>query len=161
MFPESNPYFSVPHAFDVYLSLWPKDAPLPTESQLLAMQSTGLKLMSEVKALEAGCLLQLRQLGDEGRAIVDYLKLQSRKIDLVLQHVLEQESREGQHCPGVQFGGSGVRVQLPQALDAGTFCKLTLFIRDEILSLQCIASVRECRADPGHEASFWPISTIG
>ncbi|MFQ6371421.1 hypothetical protein [Shewanella sp. YIC-542] len=154
MFPESSAYFSVPHPFDAYVSLWPKDQPLPDETLLQSMKSKGMQLMSEVKALEGNCLIHLRQMGDDGRAIVEYLKLQSRKIDLVLQHLLEQEARDGEHCIGLQFGGSGVRLKSAQSLARGQQVKLLLFVREEILSVLCLAQVSDCREDPDEPGCF-------
>lgn len=60
---------------------------------LRSMQSLGIQLLSEVKTLEANCLLQLRHLDNDAKAVVDFLKLQSRKVDLVLQHVLEKKPK--------------------------------------------------------------------
>ncbi|QUN07052.1 hypothetical protein KDN34_06350 [Shewanella yunxiaonensis] len=154
MFPESSAYFSVPHPFDAYISLWPAELPLPDEAQLQAMKSKGMQLMGEVKALEGDCLIHLRQMGDDGRAIVEYLKLQSRKIDLVLQHLLEQEARDGEHCIGLQFGGSGVRLQSQITLPRGSLVKLLLFVREEILSVLCMAKVTDSREDPDSPGSY-------
>lgn len=116
MFTESNAYFTVPHQFNVYLETWPESNAIPTEEDLRSMQSVGLKLLSEVKELEANCLLQLRQLDNEAKAVVDFLKLQSRKVDLVLQHVLEKEVQSGERYQGTQFGGSGISIVSPAPL---------------------------------------------
>ncbi|QSX32406.1 hypothetical protein JYB87_11575 [Shewanella avicenniae] len=150
---DSNAYFSVLHPFDAYLSRWPTENPLPTEEQLHGMKSTGMQLISEVKALEGSYMLQLRHLGDDARAIADYMKLQSRKIDLVLQHLLEQEAKDGLRCTGLQFGGSNFRVASPEPFQLGEQVKVTLFIREEVLSVLCFATVVDCHPDaqqPNH-----------
>lgn len=105
------------------------------------MQSLGIQLLSEVKTLEANCLLQLRHLDNDAKAVVDFLKLQSRKVDLVLQHVLEKETQEGEKCIGSQFGGSGLRLFTPSALTIGTHYKITLFIHDELVAILCFGKV--------------------
>ncbi|MCE9678389.1 hypothetical protein LZP69_04145 [Shewanella sp. AS1] len=136
---ESNSYFSVKHSFSAYLVPWQEGQALPSDNELKALLPTGLKLISEVKAMEASCLLQLRNLDDEGRTVVDYLKLQSKKIDLVLQYVLEQQSHEGEKCEGESFGGSGVRLICPSPLQVGRHYRLTLHIKEALISLLCIA----------------------
>lgn len=141
MFTDTNPYFSVPHPFTAYLSLWPSSEPLPSEMALRSMQSLGIQLLSEVKTLEANCLLQLRHLDNDAKVVVDFLKLQSRKVDLVLQHVLEKETQEGEKCIGNQFGGSGLRLLTPTALDIGSHYKITLFIHDELVAILCFGKV--------------------
>ncbi|MCE9687803.1 hypothetical protein LZP73_16605 [Shewanella sp. AS16] len=141
MFTDANPYFSVPHNFAVYLSPWPEDKPLPSESSLRAMQSQGMQLLTEAKALEAHCLLQLRQLDNEAKAVVDFLKIQSRKVDLVLQYVLEREHQQGDKYIGMQFGGSGLVIATPAPLPIGSQHQLMLYIHDELVAILCIASV--------------------
>ncbi|MGL5728770.1 MAG: hypothetical protein ACRCYD_13095 [Plesiomonas sp.] len=141
MFTDSNPYFSVSHAFTAYLSPWPQNHPLPTDIALRSMQSVGIQLLSDVKELEASCLLQLRHLDHDAKAIVDFLKLQSRKVDLVLQHVLEQETQEGDKFSGCQFGGSGIRLLSPSPLPLGSPFKTTLFIHDELIAILCFVKV--------------------
>ena len=144
MFTDTNPYFSVPHPFTAYLSLWDENQPLPSEMALRSMQSLGIQLLSEVKALEASCLLQLRHLDNEAKVVVDFLKLQSRKVDLVLQHVLEKEVQEGEKFSGCQFGGSGIRLMSKEALPLGRQYKVTLFIHEELVAILCFAKVTAC-----------------
>ncbi|MFB2733307.1 hypothetical protein [Shewanella mangrovisoli] len=144
MFTDTNPYFSVPHPFTAYLSLWDENQPLPSEMALRSMQSLGIQLLSEVKALEASCLLQLRHLDNEAKVVVDFLKLQSRKVDLVLQHVLEKEVQEGEKFSGCQFGGSGIRLNSREALPLGRQYKVTLFIHEELVAILCFAKVTAC-----------------
>ncbi|VEF25895.1 Uncharacterised protein [Shewanella baltica] len=148
MFTDTNPYFSVPHPFTAYLSLWPSSEPLPSEMALRSMQSLGIQLLSEVKTLEANCLLQLRHLDNDAKVVVDFLKLQSRKVDLVLQHVLEKETQEGEKCIGNQFGGSGLRLLTPTALEIGSHYKITLFIHDELVAILCFGKVIDSQLKP-------------
>ncbi|WP_028772451.1 hypothetical protein [Shewanella waksmanii] len=137
---DTNAYFNVDHTFNAYLEPWPTDHPLATESELMAMLPVGLQLISQVKALEASCLVQLRHLDDEAKSVVDYLKLQSKKIDLVLQHVIEQQQQQGECYKGVSFGGSGLRLVSPTVIDKQHY-KVTLHIREELVSILCIAHV--------------------
>ncbi|MDD8057851.1 MULTISPECIES: hypothetical protein [Shewanella] len=144
MIPDSNSYFSVPHNFNAYLSPWDATLGLPTEDELKDMQSVGLKLLTEVKSLEANCLLQLRNLDNDAKAVVDFLKLQSRKVDLVLQHVLEKEVQEGQKVKGNQFGGSGISITSSFALNVGEYHKTHIYLHTEVVALMCICQVTQC-----------------
>ncbi len=154
MFTDSTPYFSVMHDFTVYLTLWPDDSPLPSESELKFMLPTSLLLISDVKTLEADCLMQLRHFDDEAKSIVDYLKLQSRKIDLVLQHVIEQEQHEGEQHHGLSFGGSGIKIIGNAELEVGNQYKITLHIKEELIALLCFVKVTSNQvADASDDAS--------
>ena len=117
------------------------------------MQSVGLRLLSEVKTLEASCLLQLRHLDNDAKAVVDFLKLQSRKIDLVLQHVLEKEIQEGDKFLGSQFGGSGISVTASKPLTVGEKFKTYLYLHAELVAVLCICRVSDCRQIENNEAS--------
>ncbi|MCL1124330.1 hypothetical protein [Shewanella surugensis] len=141
MFIDSTPYFSVTHSFQVFVEAWPQETPLPTETQLNALLPVGMQLMSDVKALEADCLLQLRHLDDDAKTIVEYLKLQSRKIDLVLQHVLAQTPHPGEAVKGVRFGGSGIHILTPTPLTPDQPFKLTLYMKEEFIAMICFAKV--------------------
>jgi len=138
---DSSPYFSVKHDFKAYLTPWPDNMPIPSESELNLMLPLSLQLISDVKALEANCLLQLRHLDDAAKTVVEYLKLQSKKIDLVLLHVLERETHEGELHIGLFFGGSGIRISGSSPFDAGDKFKITLNIKEEFVSLLCFGYV--------------------
>ncbi|WP_192022896.1 hypothetical protein [Shewanella sp. WPAGA9] len=155
MFTESNAYFTVPHQFNVYLETWPESNAIPTEEDLRSMQSVGLKLLSEVKELEANCLLQLRQLDNEAKAVVDFLKLQSRKVDLVLQHVLEKEVQSGELYQGTQFGGSGISIVSPDPLTIGEYFKSSIYISSELVAILCLCQVSQCQStENGYLVTF-------
>ncbi|AQS36816.1 hypothetical protein Sps_01651 [Shewanella psychrophila] len=141
MFTDSTPYFSVKHDFTAYLSPWPKEQALPTEYELRAMLPMGLLLINDVKSLESDCLLQLRHLDDDAKTVVDYLKLQSRKIDLILQYVLEREQHDGEQYQGAFFGGSGIRIISETPLNENEQYKITLHIREELVALLCFVKV--------------------
>lgn len=145
MFTESNAYFTVPHQFNVYLESWPESKGIPTEADLRSMQSVGLKLLSEVKELEASCLLQLRGLDNDAKAVVDFLKLQSRKVDLVLHHVLEKEVQTGDKFQGSHFGGSGISLTSDTALNVGDYFKTSIYISSELVAILCLCQVTQCQ----------------
>jgi hypothetical protein len=146
LFPELNSYFSVPHSFAAYLQPWAQGRALPTEDELKDMQSPGLQLLTEVKALESDCLLQLRHLDNDAKAVVDFLKLQSRKVDLVLQHVLEKQVHEGDYFQGEQFGGSGISIISPAPLAIGHVFQTHVYIRSELVAVFCFCTVVSAKA---------------
>lgn len=141
---KDNTYFSVHHPFVVYLEPWDNTQAFPNADELREFQSTGLRLVNDVKLLEADCLFHLRQMEIDAKPVVDYLKLQSRKIDLVLQFMLEQASYDGQAYTGIKFGGSGFHIQSSTPVDCQCHYKATLFIHDELISLICIVKPLSC-----------------
>jgi len=146
MLSHSNAYFSVNHAFDAYLQPWDPQQPLPSLDQLALMLPPSLQLISDIKSLEADCLLQLRHLDNDAKTVVEFLKLQSRKIDMVLQHVMSKEEYEGQHYQGSHFGGSSIRLISRHPLTIGSEFKVSLHIKDACLAMICFANVQQCEA---------------
>lgn len=144
MLTDSTAYFSINHPFDVYLNPWDSAKPLPSAEQLSHMLPTSLQLISDVKALESDCLLQLRHLDDDAKTVVEFLKLQSRKIDMVLQHIMAKEEYEGTHYRGNQFGGSGITLISPAPLKLEQVFQVTLHIKEELVALLCFAKVSAC-----------------
>ena len=158
MIPDSNSYFSVPHHFNVYLTSWDANQALPTDDELRDMQSVGLKLLTEVKSLEANCLLQLRNLDNDAKAVVDFLKLQSRKVDLVLQHVLEKEVQDGELFKGDQFGGSGISIISSRPLVVNEHVKTHIYLHTELVALLCLCQIQSCTpisTDDAIETAYW------
>ena len=141
MIDDSTEYFSVPHKFKAYLKPLAQGTELPSLSKLQNMQSIGLQLLSEVKAVESSSLSQLRALESDTKAVVDYLKLQSKKIDLILQYVLESEHQDGIEVQGTKFGGGNIEVITDFEPEIGQHFEVTLFIRDELVALLAIGTV--------------------
>ncbi|MBV7315520.1 hypothetical protein [Shewanella sp. NIFS-20-20] len=143
---EDNQFFSVACRFNAYLQPWTQ--PLPDDDALKSLQPSGVQLISQAKAIEASCMLQLRQLEHESKAIIDYLKIQSRKVDLVLQYILEQEIDDSDCFQGSHFGGSGFTVINLSPLQPDSLYRTTLSIREELIAILCIAKVTHCQAIP-------------
>ncbi|MCL1095003.1 hypothetical protein [Shewanella kaireitica] len=144
MLNDSSAYFSINHPFDAYLQAWDNNLPLPTLAQLSLMLPPSLQLISDIKSLESDCLLQLRHLDDEAKTVVEFLKLQSRKIDMVLQHVIGKEEYDGDRYAGSHFGGSSITVTSSEELPLGSDFKVSLHIKEELVALICFAKVQSC-----------------
>lgn len=145
MLNDSSAYFSINHPFDAYLQAWDNNLPLPTVAQLSLMLPPSLQLISDIKSLESDCLLQLRHLDDDAKTVVEFLKLQSRKIDMVLQHVIGKEEYDGDRYAGSHFGGSSITVTSSEELPLGSDFKVSLQIKEELVALICFAKVQSCR----------------
>ena len=89
-----NQYFQIEHVIAVHLE-HVDDKHLPTDnSDIDKLIPPLFKLANEVNVLEQTALRPLRQLGDVAEDLAQYLKLQSRKIDLILSHILANENQQ-------------------------------------------------------------------
>ncbi|MGL4473883.1 MAG: hypothetical protein ACRCT7_05410 [Shewanella sp.] len=139
---EEHLFFSVASRFNVYLLPWTET--LPDDGALKQMQSPSVQLISQAKALEASCMAQLRQMELESKAIIDYLKVQARKVDLVLQYVLEQQIKDGDCFQGSHFGGSGLTIMSLYPMNVGEFFRTTFSVQEELIAILCITHVESC-----------------
>ncbi|GAA4890447.1 hypothetical protein [Ferrimonas pelagia] len=137
-------FFSVASPFQVLLD--------PIESELLWLDDDALpqqmppafRLMAQVSELEQHCLPLLKGLEQHAGALADYLRLQSQKIDLVLQQQLAQDPNARWQAQGVRFGGSGVTVRLSEPLLAGQAVALRLFLPQDQVAAYAHGEVISC-----------------
>ncbi len=136
-----NEYFQINEAIQVSLepvneSSLPKD-----EEELTHIVPPLFKLANEVSVLEQTALRPLRQLGDVAEDLAQYLKLQSRKIDLILSHILAKEEVAHTTAMTESFGGSGFVLLSDDPFNVGQFLQCKLFLQSEAAAVFCFAEV--------------------
>ncbi|WP_018692691.1 PilZ domain-containing protein [Algicola sagamiensis] len=89
------------------------------------------QIASEVSAIDAKMLRPLMNLGDVADDLVEFLRAQSRKIDLLMSHILVHQDHEGDRCDTQSFGGGGLTFFHEKKLEVGTMIRLKLFLKDE------------------------------
>jgi len=136
-----NQYFQIEHVIAVHLE-HVDDAHLPTDnSDIDKLIPPLFKLTNEVNVLEQTALRPLRQLGDVAEDLAQYLKLQSRKIDLILSHILANENQQDDNLETHSFGGSGFTLCTNTPYKPNQFYRCKLFLEDEAAAVFCFAQV--------------------
>ncbi|MFC3031301.1 PilZ domain-containing protein [Pseudoalteromonas fenneropenaei] len=99
------------------------------------------RLANEVNELSVSVLRPLRNLGDVAEELATYLQAQSRKIDLIMSHILATETPEedAEYCDS--YGGGGLRVTLPTAYPIGQYFRTKLFLQHEASAIFCFTEV--------------------
>ncbi|MFY8275100.1 PilZ domain-containing protein [Pseudoalteromonas sp. SSDWG2] len=118
------------------------------------------KLANEVNTLEQSALRPLRLLGETANELAHYLQLQSRKIDLILSHILMQQNTEKPTEKAKSYGGSGFVVVRDTALDQGQFARCKLFLDHEAAAIYCygeVIEVSQCKDGFEHKLLFCTI----
>lgn len=149
-------YFQLTHAIPVNIQSGGDWQSLPSFEQFENDIPTPYKIASEMKGLEQTMLRPLRQLGDVIEPLADYLKAQSRKIDLMMNYILQAQDEQDVKLDTSSFGGGGFKLKTEQTFETDTWVKCKLFFNEDAAAVFCYAKVAEAETidDTTHEYTF-------
>lgn len=142
---EHQNFFSVACDFLLLADPIEPEFKLVDDDALIAMMPSAFQLMAQVNQVEQRVLPLMSNLKQETAELAEYLNLQNRKIDLVLQMQLANSLEAHYRCKGVSFGGSGVKVSHQQAIEVGTVLEIKLLVSEENIAVYAIAEVIDCQ----------------
>jgi len=99
------------------------------------------KLASHLNSIDAQALRPLRSIGENAHDLAEFLNLQSRKIDLVMNYVLTLGTDGQQRLVGTKFGGSHITFLTVEPIELGRLVQLKIFIEDNNCAIFCVAQV--------------------
>ncbi len=113
------------------------------------------KIAGEMSEVQTKALKPLRELGDKLQDLVDFLNFQSKKIDLMMSYILQQQDDEQYKAQIVKFGGGGVIIKTLEPVIVGSKCVLKIFLESESAAIFCYAEAIEYeQIDSFHHTSF-------
>ncbi|CAM4164738.1 PilZ domain-containing protein [Pseudoalteromonas byunsanensis] len=145
-------YFQVDDANQVNLKEVSHDEVPATVSELEEKIPALFKLANEMKELDHKMLSPLRSLGDIATDLATFLQAQSRKIDLIMSHILatEQPDEDNIYCDS--YGGGGIRFTSSTTYPLGTQLRTKLFLRQEAAAIYCYCEVIDVKS--GEDNTF-------
>lgn len=134
-------YFQVDEPNQV--NLFPvKTDDVPQSVEELELRIPALfKLANELNELDVNTLRPLRNLGDVATDLAEFLKAQSRKIDLIMSHILSTEQPEDDNMYCDSYGGGGIKVSLPSPYQIGQCIRTKIFLSHEASAIYCFSQV--------------------
>lgn len=108
------------------------------------------KLANEVSSLEQTALGPLRNLGDIAQELAAFLQAQSRKIDLIMSHILASEQPEDDTIYCDSYGGGGVKLTSKTLFSLGQTFRTKLFLQHEASAVYCyteVVAIKKCDDD--------------
>ena len=134
-------YFQVEDSNQVNLFIVQPDEVPQTQAELESNIPALFKLANEINELDNNALRPLRNLGDLVTELASFLQAQSRKIDLIMSHILatEQPDEDNVYCDS--YGGGGLKVTLGEKLPIGTHLRTKLFLNHEASAIYCYSQV--------------------
>ncbi|OUS72833.1 PilZ domain-containing protein [Pseudoalteromonas sp. A601] len=138
---EFEQYFQIAESNRVNLFAVDKHSVPQSPAQLEADIPPLFKLANEVSELEQSSLRPLRNLGDVAQELAVFLQAQSRKIDLIMSHILasEQPQDNAMYCDS--YGGGGVKFTTSEQYTIGQAFRTKLFLQHEASAVYCYTEV--------------------
>jgi hypothetical protein len=147
-------YFSVEHAISI--NARPLDISLPDEASLLSAIPAPFLMASEAGNLSNSALRSLNRLGELAEELAYYLQQQSRKIDLLLHYVLQQQDSSGHRYLTRSYGGSGCCFLADTAMQPLQVLELKIFLANNDGAVFCYGQVLSCESAAEH----WQIKVV-
>lgn len=138
---EFEQYFQIDESNRVNLYIVDDNAVPKNLTQLDADIPPLFKLANEVSSLEQSALGPLRNLGDIAQELAVFLQAQSRKIDLIMSHVLASEQSEDNAIYCDSYGGGGVKFTTEDVYSLGQKFRTKLFLHHEASAVYCYTEV--------------------
>lgn len=138
---EFEQYFQIDESNRVNLFAVDDDKVPTTLAQLEADIPPLFKLANEVSELEQSSLRPLRNLGDLAQELVVFLQAQSRKIDLIMSHILASEQPEDNSIYCDSYGGGGIKFTSEHLYTLGQKFRTKLFLQHEASAVYCYSEV--------------------
>lgn len=133
---------------------------LPDEESFERDTPILFRLASEIATLEQSALRPLRHLGDVANDLHDYLKIQSRKIDLMMSYILSQEDSDEVRYNTTKLGGGGFSFTSEREFSLGELTQVKLFLHDEAAALYCFGEVVKIESHQTTESDETPTYNV-
>lgn len=140
-----NEFFTIEHAIRVNFRTVAAGFTLPDVDDLGDHMPYAFRVASEATAIDAQALRPLRNMGEHAVELANFLNAQSRKIDLLMSLVLQQQDDPSLAYESVKFGGGGIIVKCDEAYEPEQIIELKLFLKEEASAIFCYGEVIECQ----------------
>ncbi|ESP93782.1 MULTISPECIES: PilZ domain-containing protein [Pseudoalteromonas] len=127
------------------INLFPVDENMvpKNQAQLEAAIPPLFRLANEINELDLNALRPLRNLGDVASDLAAYLQAQSRKIDLIMSHILANEQPEDESSYCDSYGGGGIKVTTTEKFQIGQNFRTKIFLQHEASAIFCYSQIIE------------------
>jgi hypothetical protein len=136
-------YFQLEHQIAVNVKDGGDWDSIPNMDDFDAMIPAAYKIASEMQGLEQSMLRPLRQLGEAIEPLAEYLKAQSRKIDLMMSYVLQSQDEDDLKFQANSYGGGGFVFQSEQSFKLNNWIQCKLFFNEDAAAVFCLGKVVE------------------
>ncbi|WP_024871135.1 PilZ domain-containing protein [Tolumonas lignilytica] len=137
----SEQYFSVQHCLSISVIPLEQDFKLPDLASFEAEIPEPFKISNTLVQLDLSNARALRQISDDIGYLVEVINQQSRKINLLMAHILQQDDNPLHRHQTHSFGGSQLTFHTSLPLEKGQLLRLKIFLREEACAVYCYGRV--------------------
>ncbi|GAC31331.1 hypothetical protein GPLA_0413 [Paraglaciecola polaris LMG 21857] len=141
-----NEFFTIEHAIRVNFKALGPDFVLPDVEDLGEHMPYAFRVATEATSIDAQALKALRNMGEHADELANFLNAQSRKIDLLMSLVLQQQDDPSVAFESYKFGGGGIVVKCDQPYAVEQTIELKLFLKEEAAAIFCYGEVISCES---------------
>lgn len=134
-------YFQIEHQTSV--NLVPFAGPLPDQDGFVRLIPDAFKMTSELSQLNSTSLRTFNAIRDLSADLANYVQQQARKLDALTHYVLRSQDDPKQRFHTFSYGGSGLQVWMPDAVELGQLYEVKLFLDNNDGALYCLGQVLE------------------
>jgi hypothetical protein len=138
-------FFTIKHSIIVNMQEVLPGFVLPSAEHLTEHMPYAFRIASDISSIDSKALRSLRGLGEHAYELADFLNQQSRKIDLLMSLVLQQQDEVENRYLSHEFGGGGVTLISAQEIALGKVAELKIFLNDEATAVFCFGEVIRCK----------------
>lgn len=138
-------FFTIKHNIIVNMQEVMPGFVLPGAEQLAEHMPYAFRIASDISSVDSKALRSIRGLGEHANELANFLNQQSRKIDLLMSLVLQQQDDEENRYLSHEFGGGGVTIISEQEIALGKVAELKLFLNEEASAVFCFGEVIACK----------------
>jgi hypothetical protein len=137
-----NEFFSINYEFSI--NVVPLENPHTVNYQsFIDNMPMPFKMASDMVSIDQAALRPLQTLSGVAGQLVDYLNHQSKKIDLLIGYILNQQDEEIHRMQGSSFGGGGITFLSEKKIDLATLVELRIFLPQDNCAVYCYGEVIE------------------
>lgn len=151
-----NEFFSIEHEFSINI-LPVQTHQVTSYEQFITDMPTPFKMASDMANIDQAALRPLQALSGVANQLVDFLKHQSKKIDLLIGYILSQQDDEKHRYQGLKFGGGGLLFTANKAFESAQLLEMKIFLHNENHAVYCygeVIDIEQVQNDYLHKVTF-------
>ncbi|MCM2679937.1 PilZ domain-containing protein [Echinimonas agarilytica] len=139
---DNNEYFSVNYQCSVNVQRLTESESVPDEVTFASEIPAPFLVSSEAAHIDSAALRSLRNIGEYSQDLAEYLKMQSRKIDVIMGYVLSLQDDASERFQTTSISGSAITYTSTKALNVGDHARLKIFLPEESVAIYAYAQVK-------------------
>lgn len=136
-------FFTISLSLQLNLVEFKDNETMPDKASFIDEMPFVFKLATQVNSIEAESLRTIKNMGKQADELINFLNLQSQKIDLIMSYILMQEDSESDRYQSQEFGAGGLTIQSNKEWPVEQAFRLKIFIPDESSAVYCYAEIIE------------------